>query len=363
MMLHYLTRRMPMKQSKTLLSLLLVFTLCICGCNLQKQTTQASDTETAAILSITNTANTSPLTAGTPVSAEFTISNNNAVTFMFYTTEKTDMTVQITNSQGNALYNQSFDHTDGNWTIAKTNGQVWNKIAIKLTQLIPDKYRLTLTFSNELFYAAGAFQEKPVSTNTPTAAPTLSESSLMLAKGMSYKLKLLNSTGKVTWSSSNRSVATVSKGKIKTKRIGTALIKAKTDGNKTLYCKLTVVKNVYTSSKKPLHSIPIDETSVNVYKVSYDKKGNIIIKARILNRHDYRVDYFKNFKIKLRTNTGKRIGTYTAKKATNVKAKSDNIKNCTFKIRKSKLKIKVADLRRIKTPTVTGTIIYNPSKI
>ena len=69
----------------------------------------------------------------------------------------------------------------------------------------------------------------------------------MLKKGKSIKLKatIMPSNAdnkKVTWKSSNKRVATVSsKGKIKAKNKGTAIITVKTkDGKKTAKCKVTV---------------------------------------------------------------------------------------------------------------------------
>ncbi len=74
-------------------------------------------------------------------------------------------------------------------------------------------------------------------------------------KGKTYTLKVSGTSKKVKWSSSNKSVATVSsKGKVTAKKAGTATISAKVDG-KTLKCKITV--------KNP---IKINATSKTLYK-------------------------------------------------------------------------------------------------
>lgn len=343
-----------MKQNKKLLLLLLIFTICIC--NNQHKTAKAAQNNAATILSISNTTSDIPLAANSPVNAEFTITSNETITFMIYTTYKTDMFMQITDSKGQIVCNQSFRHTDNNWQTATANEKIRYFRTLILVQPSPDKYKLSLQFSNDTYYIVNGIQNY---TTAPKKVPTLSATNLMLAKGISQKIKVKNTSEKVIWSSTNKSIATVSSsGKIKAKKIGTAIIKAKIADKEPLLCKVTVVKNEYLSPKKTMLDVPVDRTMVDVYKVSYDNKGNIIIKARVLNRYDYRISYIKNFKIQLRTNAGKLIGSYSAKKAKNVNAKSNHIKTCSFKIKKSKLKIKTADLRGIKSPKASGTIYY-----
>ncbi|MDY3919139.1 MAG: Ig-like domain-containing protein [Candidatus Limivivens sp.] len=72
------------------------------------------------------------------------------------------------------------------------------------------------------------------------ASPKLSSSSLVLIQGQSQTLKVTGATGKITWSSSQKSIASVnSKGKVTAKKKGTAAITAKFGKNK-LVCKVTV---------------------------------------------------------------------------------------------------------------------------
>ena len=74
--------------------------------------------------------------------------------------------------------------------------------------------------------------------------------------------------GKITWTSSKKSVATVSsKGVVKAKKKGTAVIAAKY-GKKKLTCKVTV--------KQPVKSIKLNKTSATL------KKGiSLTLKATI----------------------------------------------------------------------------------
>lgn len=70
----------------------------------------------------------------------------------------------------------------------------------------------------------------------------LNSDNISLYVGDSYTLKLKNTKGKVKWSSSKKSVATVSsKGKVKAKKSGTCKITAKV-GKKKYTCRVTVKK-------------------------------------------------------------------------------------------------------------------------
>ncbi len=72
------------------------------------------------------------------------------------------------------------------------------------------------------------------------ATPKLNKQKLSLQVGGSYTLKLLNSSGAISWSSSKSKVATVtSKGKLKALSIGSCTITAKNKG-KAYTCTLTI---------------------------------------------------------------------------------------------------------------------------
>lgn len=73
-----------------------------------------------------------------------------------------------------------------------------------------------------------------------TSAPALNKTTAILIKGQTLQLKLANVDGKVTWSSSDKTIATVSAaGKVTAKKKGTATITAK-NGGKKYTCKITV---------------------------------------------------------------------------------------------------------------------------
>ena len=93
------------------------------------------------------------------------------------------------------------------------------------------------------------------------SAAKLNKKSISLNVGKTYTLKATGTKGKITWTSSKKSVATVSsKGIVKAKKKGTAVITAKYRKNKKLTCKVTV--------KQPVKSIKLNKTSATLKKGS-----------------------------------------------------------------------------------------------
>ena len=90
------------------------------------------------------------------------------------------------------------------------------------------------------------------------SAAKLNKKSISLNIGKTYTLKASGTKGKITWTSSKKSVATVSsKGVVKAKKKGAAVITAKY-GKKKLTCKVTV--------KQPVKSIKLNKTSATLKK-------------------------------------------------------------------------------------------------
>jgi hypothetical protein len=80
---------------------------------------------------------------------------------------------------------------------------------------------------------------------TANSTVSISRKDLTLYAGKSYSLKINNATSKIKWSSSNKKVATVSsKGKVRGKIAGTAVITAKT-GKSTMKCRVVVSSASY----------------------------------------------------------------------------------------------------------------------
>lgn len=130
----------------------------------------------------------------------------------------------------------------------------------------------------------------PVNGNVYTveAATKINKKKVTLIKGQTTALKISGTKKKAKWSSSKKSVATVSsKGKVTAKKKGTATITAKI-GNKKYTCKVTVQTPKISSSKI---TISIGETSkikvngtdqkitwksANKKIATVDKNGNVV---------------------------------------------------------------------------------------
>ncbi len=89
--------------------------------------------------------------------------------------------------------------------------------------------------------------------NVSAASFKLNKTSVSLTKGYSTTLQVTGTSKTVTWSSSNKKVATVtSKGKVLGKSAGTCYITAKV-GSESVKCKVTVVNGKLTLSRSTLY--------------------------------------------------------------------------------------------------------------
>lgn len=104
----------------------------------------------------------------------------------------------------------------------------------------------------------------------PAKKLTLNTKKVYIVKGKSLKIKAVmtpsNTTDKLTWSSSKKSVATVKNGKIKAKKTGSTKITVKTSSGKKVTCKVYVVKKAKKST-----SIKLNKKKVTI------KKGNWVL--------------------------------------------------------------------------------------
>ncbi|MGN1166445.1 MAG: Ig-like domain-containing protein [Lachnospiraceae bacterium] len=102
------------------------------------------------------------------------------------------------------------------------------------------------------------------------AKPALNKKTATLAPGKTVQLKMLNSKGTVTWKSSNKSVATVSKkGKVTAKKPGTAKITA-TYKKKKYTCTIKVQR-----PKSTLLTITFDQESISTEESEVSVTGKI----------------------------------------------------------------------------------------
>jgi len=283
------------------------------------------------LLNVTDTAQ-----ADFPVNLDFDMQYRTDAYIKINVPVRADMTVNIYASGS----------TDSIYTGTATETSVWKYnskenyyyFPITWKRIIPGSYRICITFGAETQYTIAGIQTKPYI--------TISNKSLVLTRGFSQKLSATNATGAVNWISGKRDIATVdSNGKVTAKNIGAATITAISEDGAEAACKVTVKANAYTKKKMTLSECEELSAYINCIKASYDKKGNLVIKARILNNCGYQIVKIDSLKIRVKNASGKTIGTSVTKNK-KVSIKNGKIKTYTFTIKKSNLKIKkVQNLR------------------
>lgn len=134
--------------------------------------------------------------------------------------------------------------------------------------------------------------------------PSISKTSLRLAKDSSYTLKVNGTSRAVTWSTSSKTVAAVSSsGRVTAKKNGTATITAKI-GSKKYTCKITVEspslsKTSLTMMKGKTYILKLNDTKQTVTwstsdkntatvsssgKITAKKTGTVTITAKVVNK-------------------------------------------------------------------------------
>ena len=119
-----------------------------------------------------------------------------------------------------------------------------------------------------------------LSSNTSYAASIkLNKTNITLLRKQTSQLKVKNTKKKVTWYSSNKSVATVSKtGKVTGQKKGTAVITAKV-GSKKYRCKVKVSKQYSKTNIKKY----LNKNSPLITKLAHEKHGGITQKVTIFS--------------------------------------------------------------------------------
>ena len=201
--------------------------------------------------------------------------------------------------------------------------------------------------------------------NPKTVNPTsvkLSKTSVTLGKGKTTTLKAKVNPGsatnkKVTWTTSNKKVATVSNGKITAKGVGTATITVKTANGKKATCKVTVKSSKTVNPTK----VKLSRTTVTLGKGKSTtlkatvSPGNATNKKVTWTTSNRKVATVSNGKI-----TAKSVGTaaITVKTANGKKATCKvTVKNLPTKV---KLRKTSATLKKGKTLTLKAVV--TPSK-
>lgn len=164
-----------------------------------------------------------------------------------------------------------------------------------------------------------------------------------LGVGAETKLKVYG-TGKITWKSSNKKVATVSKkGVVTGKKKGTVKITA-TRNKKKITCKVQVKNNErklekYSTNPSMYYS---NQAIMGFNKIKRDSNGNYIISGHLINTYTRPGSYVKGLQIKVyRNNTLIAKQTY---KTWKIRVGAHSSTAFTLKINKKNIKKKKTDL-------------------
>lgn len=96
---------------------------------------------------------------------------------------------------------------------------------------------------------------------------------------------------------------------------------------------------------------------MEVYKASFDKSGNLVMTARIVNNTTDYITALKDVNIVVKDASGKTIGTYKTSRY-NVTVSSYSTKDVKFTLKKSSLKKKKFDLRNATITRKGGAYYY-----
>lgn len=114
---------------------------------------------------------------------------------------------------------------------------------------------------------------------------------------------------------------------------------------KDLKCTVTVKNNKYSAEKLTNSEIPYGKASWEAYSASYNDKGYLVIKFRMINNCGHYSEYLKNLSVKVKTAKGSTVATYKEKKKT-LYVSDQSYKDFSITIPKSSLKVKKpVDLR------------------
>lgn len=288
--------------------------------------------------------------AGTEVKTPFTLTNNQGIGILIVATAPVDMKITVYNSNGVAMDwadNPFYASASTDWHYDSGVGEYVFTAALKAMN--PGDYYFGITFSENTNYLLYIIQ------NNESAK--ISQSKAIITKGFTKKLSVTGAKVK-SWKSSNKKIAKVDKkGKVTGVKAGKTTIYATTAAGKKLTCKVTVKENEYSVTKPSLSDARQKGCFVEAYKASYDKSGNLVINAIIINNSANHIVRLKDVKFVVKDANGKVVGTYKASKY-NVSVSSYSTKSVKFTLKKSLLKKKKIDLRNATIVRKGGSCYY-----
>lgn len=256
--------------------------------------------------------------------------------------EATDVQITLYDADGNQ-YAEPVTIAEADWAWISDDNGYFRELSLTVPEGV---YSLGLITAKSVY-----LQMKMYQTALDEDA-AISETYTILAAGFSQQLTVTGATVS-SWKSDDTSIAKVDKnGKVTGVKPGDTKITATTENGTELTCTVRVYANEYSATKLEVSDITSGKAGFGVYNMKYDKSGNLVLKAMLLNNTKYRVTQLKNINITVKDANGKLVGTYKNSKM-KVSVKSGATKNFTFVIKKASLKNKKANLFKITPDKIT----------
>lgn len=275
-------------------------------------------------------------TMGTEYKVPFTLNSNHGMRLTILVPAPVSVGVTVYNAYGKAVsYSQTIPDSLFEFVQIDEENSAYAAYEEFSIAFPSGDYSYGLTFSQDTLFILLIHQYNTASI----------QSKATITAGFTKKLSVSGAKVK-KWESRNKAIAAIDKnGKVTAKKKGkTKIIATLEDGETKLECTVTVVANKYSATKHNVDDAKKGSSAIVPYAASFDSKGNIVIKAQVINNASYRLGQIKNLKFVVEDENGKVVGTYKAA-TTNVNVPSQSTKDYTFIIKKADLKKKKVDLR------------------
>lgn len=285
-------------------------------------------------------------TASTDISYTFTVSSCPELSVFLFVPDMAAGTMELY-ANDEYIGTDTLTDDDTSWL----HGEFLYGHLLSIKDPEPGNWKVVLNFNTDTYFIISVTRKKPL--------VDISDSEIKLAKGSTQKLSVSGAKGDIIWASNNKSVAKIdSAGKVKAKKAGIAKVTATTADGQVFTCTVSVYKNEYKETKMNSLSVKDGSLQMQVYKMFYDSKGNLVFKIRFVNNTvNKTIKKIKNLTVKAVDGYGKAIGTLKVNNR-KITLHPGKHKDLTFVIKKSGLKNKKADLR---TAMYSSTRIINCS--
>lgn len=324
-----------------MLALVLVFTTVCVG------TTEVKAAE--KFTTIIAPTQTEQATAGTEVKTPFSLTKSYGFVAQIVTEAPVDMTITVYDSVGNKV-----QRADNPYQISSSSTSwEYEEGVYYFVDPVPNvdagDYYYGITFSQSTKYLLYMYQYN--------GGAKISNANAVVTKGYTKKLSVTGAKVKA-WKSKDSKIAKVDKdGKVTGVKAGKTTVYAVTEDGENLTCKVTVKENKFSSVKLSSSDVDYNKCVMEVYKASFDKSGNLVMTARIVNNTTDYITALKDVNIVVKDASGKTIGTYKTSRY-NVTVSSYSTKDVKFTLKKSSLKKKKFDLRNATITRKGGAYYY-----